>query len=159
MVSTGKSDWPHDVSSESGSLAQYLSLTVPSHPSSSSSSAILSHSPPTKQIPGVYSSSSATKTTILNGSHFSLSDDPSRDTVLILPDYKFVTDVEKSTEGAQGVWEKVFDSTAGARNGNANGHGDAEGPRQNRVGDAAASVERSQSSRVLPYACVILLCK
>lgn len=145
VISTGKTDWAHDVTSVSGSLASFLDSTSPSHPSSSDS-----HLPPAstsytqlgKTVPGVFSSTGASKTTLLNGSHHSLSDDQDKDTVLVLPDYKVVADVDRSIEGASALWDEIVGDkkATGASDGKQDGH-------------------KGQQSYILPYACVILLCK
>ncbi|KIP07026.1 hypothetical protein PHLGIDRAFT_433946 [Phlebiopsis gigantea 11061_1 CR5-6] len=137
VISTGKADWPHDVSSESGSLASYLSSTVSSapHPPKPASPPA---SDPVKHVAGVYTSAESSKITVLNGSHRSLSDEPKRDTVLVLPDYKIVTEVERSERGAEELFHDAVDPAV---------------PR------AGAAVDGSDvRSYVLPYSCVILLC-
>ncbi|KAI0092087.1 Sucrase/ferredoxin-like-domain-containing protein [Irpex rosettiformis] len=127
VVSTGKTDWAHDVTSVFGSGAHYLDAT--------SSSAHTSHLPPQLQHPqekpilGVHPTSEGKKTTVLNGSHYSISSDQNKDTVLVLPDYKVVAEVERSSDGAKAFWEDLL-SEKGVEN----------------------------KSNVLPYACVILLC-
>jgi hypothetical protein len=129
VVSTGKSDWAHDVASVHGSLAHYLDATSSS---SSRPPYVPAHlrTPPTDHIPGVHSTASAKKTTIVNGSHHPLSTDPNKDTVLILPDYKLAAEVGRSTEGAQAFWS-----------------------------DTLAEKGEGEHTHVIPYACVILLCK
>ncbi|KAI0347182.1 hypothetical protein BDW22DRAFT_1367554 [Trametopsis cervina] len=127
IVSTGKTDWAHDVSSVSGSLAHFLDATSSPHASNLPSHL---HAPSNRSVPGVHSTASGTKTTILNGSHHTLSGDPKKDTVLILPDYKVVGEVERSTEGARTFWQDVFEP----------------------------KTEKETVTHVLPYACVILLC-
>ena len=140
LISTGKSDWPHDVASETGSLAAYLSDVIHSAPKSKPvSNTSSSTSPPSKPVPGVYDPSSVSKITVLNGSHRTVCDDPTYETVLVLPDYKVVTRVERSKEGATQLWHNAVDPAVG------------------RVG--AAVEGGSVHSWVLPYTAVILLCK
>ncbi len=124
-MSTGKADWAHDVTSVSGSGAHYLDAT------SSHSTHLPPHlqHPQEKHIPGVHSTAEAKKTTVLNGSHHTISEDQNKDTVLVLPDYKVVAEVERSSEGAKAFWKDVLEEKG-----------------------------TEKISHVLPYACVILLC-
>lgn len=90
-------------------------------------------------VAGVYNPLETNKITVLNGSHRSLSDDPERDTVLVLPDYKVVQEVARSAKGAEELFKDAVDPAV---------------PR------AGAVVEGSDvRSYVLPYSCVILLCE
>lgn len=124
-MSTGKADWAHDVTSVSGSGAHYLDAT------SSHSTHLPPHlqHPQEKHIPGVHSTAEAKKTTVLNGSHHTISEDQNKDTVLVLPDYKVVAEVERSSDGAKAFWKDIL-----------------------------TEKETEKISHVLPYACVILLC-
>jgi hypothetical protein len=89
-------------------------------------------------LKGVYLSAHSTRIAILNGSHNTLSDDPADESVLIFPDYKIITEVPSSLEGAQTLWNSVI------------------GP---SLGRAGRTLEQSiLRSWVLPYSCVILLC-
>lgn len=134
VISTGKSDWPHDVTSESGSLASYLDSALssaPKGPKHASNGA-------GPKVNGVYDSTETARVTVLNGSHHTLSEDPKRDTVLVLPDYKVVTEVPRSREGADELYRDVVD------------------PARPRAGAHIDGAELQ--SYVLPYSCVILLC-
>ncbi|KAI0686787.1 Sucrase/ferredoxin-like-domain-containing protein [Cytidiella melzeri] len=114
VVSTGKADWAHDVTSVSGSLAYYLNETSSSSPPSHKSHPL--HQKDTaapNTVPGVHSSGSGTKTTILNGSHHSISDEPNQDTVLVFPDYKVLTEVDRSTTGAKALWADLQEERKG----------------------------------------------
>ena len=87
----------------------------------------------------MYDPAQITKVTILGGSHHSASSDPKRDTVLVLPDFKVVSEVERSSAGAQQLWKSAVDPG---------------------VGRAGLVVEGSPvRSWVLPYSSVILLCE
>ena len=125
------------MSSESGSLASYLSSAVSSAPHPPKPAA-----PPTseaaKHVAGVYTSAESSKITVLNGSHRSLSDEPKRDTVLVLPDFKVVTEVDRSEHGAEALFRAAVDPAV---------------PRAGAAADGGAV-----RSYVLPYACVVLLC-
>lgn len=91
-----------------------------------------------RSVAGVFDGSESGKVTILGGSHHTLADDPKRDTVLVLPDYKVVTEVERSHQGAEELFKDAVDPA---------------------VGRTGAIVEGSDiRSYVLPYSCVILLC-
>ena len=79
------------------------------------------------------------KVTILNGSHRTVSDDETKETVLVFPDYKVVTEVEASHAGAEELWEHALSPSVDLHS----------VPR-----DAKSTVK----SWIIPYACVILLC-
>ncbi|KAL6309611.1 Sucrase/ferredoxin-like-domain-containing protein [Sparassis latifolia] len=128
VISTGKSDWPKEVTEVHGTLAAYLLETRDAAPKQHRS-----HHNAAKSVPGVYDSATTSKVTILNGSHYTLCDDASRETVLVFPDYKVVTEVPRSLDGATAFWKS----------------------------GAAPGFEGEDShlkTWVLPYACVILLC-
>ncbi|GJE84120.1 sucrase ferredoxin [Phanerochaete sordida] len=132
VISTGKSDWAHDVSSVSGSLASYLDSALSSAPKPPKTGGAGS------KVSGVYDSAESARVTVLNGSHHTLSDNPKNDTVLVLPDYKVVTEVPRSREGAAELFRDVVDPAL---------------PR------AGAHVDGAElQSYVLPYSSVILLC-
>ena len=134
VISTGKSDWAHNIAWVSGSLASYLESEISSAPKPPKVHEEL----PAKYVAGVHTSTETNKITVLNGSHHTLSDDPERDTVLVLPDYKVVQEVERSEKGAAELFKDAVDPAV---------------PR------AGAVVEGSDvRSYVLPYSCVILLC-
>ena len=126
-MSTGKADWPHTVTLVSGSGAHYLDATA----SSGNASQLPLHlqHPQEKSIPGVHSTIDSKKTIVLNGSHHGISDDLNKDTVLVLPDYRVATEVERSSDGAKAFWKDILSDQS-----------------------------TEKKSPVLPYACVILLC-
>lgn len=153
VISTGKSDWPHDISSESGSLAEYLDSAISSHKSDkskpdSTSKSDLSNSKPElsngksskkeKGGAGLYLSSKERKITILNGSHWTVCDDEREEAVLVLPDYKVVVGVPRTKEGAAAF------------------HAGHLAPGVSRASASASS--EGMKSWVLPYSCIILLC-
>lgn len=161
MISTGKSDWPHDISSESGSLAEYLDSAISSYksdkskPDSTSKSELsngkselsndepkLSNGKPPKKEKGgagLYLSSKERKITVLNGSHWTVCDDEREETVLVLPDYKVVVGVPRTKEGAAAF------------------HAGHLAPSVSRASASASS--EGMKSWVLPYSCIILLCE
>jgi hypothetical protein len=134
LISTGQSDWDREVTHTSGSLAAYLvaAQRVTKSSSPSSSPRLDGQSFSTK---GIFGASESRKVSVLNASHHSTSTDETVETVLVLPDYKLVTDVRRSPDGAQELWDTIQTSTA-----------------DQRPNDSALK------SWVLPYSCVILLC-
>jgi len=128
VISTGKSDWDREVTEAPGSLATYISevqsqAKLPSPPSAS-----------TKSIHGIFSANDTNRVAILNGSHKSLSDEESLESVLVFPDYKVVTEVPCSLDGAKGLWDSVLNPPADS------------------------TQESTFKTWVLPYSCIILLC-
>ena len=161
IISTGKADWPREVTDVNDSLAKHLSdvtdklggkkhrrkASLPqsgtngtTEPTPSTSSPAHS-SPPlaSGKVAGVSSYESASRTSILNGSHHTISDSESQETVLVLPDYVAVTNVPSTPDGAEALWHHAV-SPAVAR---------------------AGSVRAAQGLQTwtLPYHCLILLCK
>ncbi|OCH92894.1 hypothetical protein OBBRIDRAFT_790751 [Obba rivulosa] len=137
VISTGKSDWEREVTEVPGTLAAYLLVArgEAPKPSSPGTSAVVGSGKP---VPGVYDPSESSKVSIVNGSHRAICGDIKRETVLILPDYKVVTEVERSPEGARELWKSHVDPSLG------------------RTGAVPEGSELR--SYVLPYACVIMLC-
>ena len=141
VISTGKSDWEFDVTSESGSLASYLSSATGSGPKlpkkpkpegegtngtkESSSTKDGDGSTTTaenqekekakekKRDVGLFTSSSQKRISILNGSHHTVCDDPTLETVLLFPDFKIITEVEKSRRGAEQLWQTAVSPAVG----------------------------------------------
>lgn len=128
VLSTGKSDWEKDIADARGSLAAYVETVRGEVPKTKSKKS--PRNGPGSAPPGIYDSSEASKVMILNGSHITVCDDTARETVLVFPDYKVVTEVDRSEEGARKLLQSL-------------GHSDS--------GD-------SLKTWVLPYSCVILLC-
>lgn len=130
VISTGKADWAHEVTEETGSLAQLLA----NNPSTSSSLKCTTASyPPSKP---------STRIGILNGSHTSHEDETHR--VLVFPDYKVVSHVPATKSGAFDLQQRALDPALGR----------VGAPTPNST-DIDEEVGRSY---VLPYACVILIC-
>lgn len=87
---------------------------------------------------GVFKASDSTRLSILNGSHNTLCADDHLETVLVFPDYKVVTEVSRTFEGAQSLWDVCVDP---------------------QLGREGAVVEKSPlNTWIIPYSCVILLC-
>ncbi|KAI0068803.1 hypothetical protein BV25DRAFT_1817720 [Artomyces pyxidatus] len=144
VISTGKSDWERSVTSVKGSLAAHLVAVEGSAPSPGTStpctpSELDSESPTgTVSVHGIFKASETSTVSVLNGSHDTLSTlDCDNETVLVFPDYKVVTEVPRSHDGAQALWENSVD------------------PRVPRMGSSERS---SLKSWIIPYSCVILIC-
>lgn len=156
VISTGKSDWDHSITSEQGSLASHLSTiekaaapltitgddstpssTAPGTPLATPSSQIHIQLP--SAVAGIFKDSETHAVAILNGSHDTLSKENENETVLVFPDYKVVTEVPRSLDGARELWRNSVN------------------PSVPRMGSSSeASTIRSW---VIPYTCVILICE
>jgi hypothetical protein len=86
-------------------------------------------------VRGVFAANNDFRVGILNGSHKTLSDDESIETILVFPDYKVVTEVPRSLDGAKDLWKNTLDSSRGS------------------------TQDSTFKSWVLPYSCVILICE
>ena len=126
VISTGKSDWKQHITDEENSLAAALSKVMPS-------------SPTEKQSLGLFSSTDSQRISVLNGSHRSLSLDD-RETVLVFPDYKCISEVSRSHQGAVELWQSALDPSLVGQRGR-------------------TDVKSHLKTWVIPYASVILLCK
>lgn len=76
---------------------------------------------------------------ILNGSHDTLSKHNENETVLVFPDYKVLTEVPRSLDGARELWRNSVS------------------PSVSRLGSSAET--GTVKSWVIPYTCVILICE
>ena len=141
VISTGKSDWERDITDEEDSLAAALSQVMhvssqisvsPPRPSSSPPKAKIS-----KQSPGLFSSTDSDRISVLNGSHRSLSHEDDHETVLVFPDYKCISEVSRSRQGALELWQSAVDPS----------------------GREGTDIDSNLKTWVIPYASVILLCK
>lgn len=123
------SDWEREVTDAPGSLAAYLAEVQ-----SQSKSA-----PPNKAstvpVRGIFGANDTSRVGILNGSHKTLSDEELIETVLVFPDYKVVTEVPRSLDGAKNLWKNALDPSRGS------------------------TQDSTFKSWVLPYSCVILICE
>jgi len=89
-------------------------------------------------LTGLFLTSDSNRTSVLNGSHRSLSHEDNHETVLVFPDFKVVTEVRRSLQGAQELWDSAVDPS---------------------LGRSGAYLEKSVlKTWALPYSCVILLC-
>jgi hypothetical protein len=153
VISTGKSDWERSVTNEKGSLASYISnvekaaapLTITggggaSTPGTAPSTPIAStsHLLPTA-VAGIFKDSENQAVSVLNGSHDTLSKHNDNETVLVFPDYKVLTEVPRSLDGARELWRNSVC------------------PGVSRLG--SSSETGTVKSWVIPYTCVILICE
>lgn len=166
LISTSKSDWPHDIASDSQSLAFHLGLV---HQKKAPAKAVEDSLKKltVKEIPGVYDSSETAKLTVLASSvemeqhdsetsvrqshlpassagklwAWSTTDPriaPSPLAPVVFPDFKVVHSIPISKTGAQDLYDKALSPTVA------------------RLGNPAVGPELK--SWVLPYEAVILLC-
>jgi hypothetical protein len=131
VISTGRSDWPREVTDVTDTLANHLSQCLSSHKVVAKDPNAIS--PP---VQGLFNPNGSSRLGILNGSHHTHCDGGKHD-VLVFPDYKIITDVEATSVGADALWSQTLDP---------------------KVGRAGKS-EGSYRSWVLPYNAVLLLCK
>jgi hypothetical protein len=139
VISTGKADWEKRITDVQGSLAACLDqLEIkereelkPVHHTAAKSVR--------QGTPGLFRNSDSAHLSVLNGSHRTICDDDDCDTVFVFPDFKVVTEVEQSMQGARDLWVNYLD------------------PSVNRTGSFP---EKNQlKTWVLPYSCIILLCE
>ncbi|KIK65500.1 hypothetical protein GYMLUDRAFT_38975 [Collybiopsis luxurians FD-317 M1] len=139
VISTGKMDWDREITSAKNSLAAQINHVMHSVPLSSSPSATSELKCKRGiHVPGVFNSSDSNRISILNGSHHTLSDNPDYETVLVFPDYKLVTEVPRTIDGARNLWDTALSPDVSTL--------------------FPANEKSSLSSWIIPYSCVILLC-
>ncbi|KDQ20689.1 hypothetical protein BOTBODRAFT_26706 [Botryobasidium botryosum FD-172 SS1] len=132
VISTGASDWQRDIEDEKNSLAHYLSPVHHSLVRSTKKTA----APSASHVPGVFESAESTSLSILNGSHRT-PDENNSASVIVLPDFKLVTSVDKTAKGAAELWKAALDPD---------------------VGRAGVPAQGNIRSFPLPYQCVVLIC-
>ena len=141
LISTGKSDWDRKITNTSGSFAARLSCALATNTSTKSKSPSSSPRPDNRTVStsGIFRASDFSTISILNASHHSISKHENSETILVFPDYKLVMDVHPTPDGAQEFRDlflsPVTDQTE------------------------APPYDSALKSWVLPYSCVILLCK
>lgn len=138
LVSTGQSDWDREVTKTVGSLASLLLHVQESMPVDAMAAIQLSdHDNATpRSTAGLFQPTDSNRVSILNANHHSIHD--GSETVVVFPDYKVVTHIRSSPEGAQALWDFAIDPVIGR-----------------------CSLPNKQiplKSWILPYACVVLLC-
>lgn len=138
VISTGKADWEKKITDVKGSLAAHitdLKNSLPEEPMTGLQHASVKTS---RHAAGLFRTSDSTNVSVLNGSIRSISDNDDNESVLVFPDFKVVTGVQSTAQGAQDLWDSSLD------------------PSVSRTG---AFLEKSQlKTWVLPYSCVVLLC-
>ncbi|KAI0327791.1 hypothetical protein GY45DRAFT_1091228 [Cubamyces sp. BRFM 1775] len=152
VISTGKSDWVREVTDAKGTLAAYVDELSSSgrppkdkdskKPKDKNAAAPSANGDSTAaHVPGVFDSTNLAKNkkiTILNGSHRTVCHDDEKETVFVFPDYKVVTEVDRSHGGAEQLWK----------------HAVSPSVELHAVPEGATTIR----SWVIPYSCVILLC-
>ncbi|KAG9030350.1 hypothetical protein FRB95_004005 [Tulasnella sp. JGI-2019a] len=136
VISTGKNDWQKEVTEAKDTLAFHLNEVHASHISKEANDKW-----PAKEagtVPGIFEADSTSRLGILNGSHHTTSDDHTKETVLIFPDYKVVTNVDSTVKGAGELWDQMLNPAVG---------------RVGRLGQG-----NTVRSWTLPYRAVVLLC-
>ncbi|KAI0750692.1 Sucraseferredoxin-like protein [Daedaleopsis nitida] len=153
VISSGKSDWPHDITLSRGTLAAYMSSIAfwggpkekkkdkADKPRASNGDGD-GNGNAASSVAGVFAPdpSKLKRVAILNGSHRTVSNDDTRESVLVFPDYKVVTEVEVTHAGAEQLWTQAVAPFVDLHS--------VPRPKQ----DSAVR------SWILPYSCVILLC-
>ncbi|PIL37050.1 hypothetical protein GSI_00742 [Ganoderma sinense ZZ0214-1] len=150
LISTGKTDWSHDVTWDKGTLAWHLSGASGGHKDKEliekrkgdKKKKAEDKPPHGASIRGIFDANpfKLKRVSILNGSHRTVSDDPNKDTALVFPDWKVLTEIAPTQAGAEALYEHSVSPYLPLS---------APPPPKN-----AGSLK----SWILPYACVILLC-
>ncbi|XP_006459893.1 hypothetical protein AGABI2DRAFT_184400 [Agaricus bisporus var. bisporus H97] len=138
VISTGKADWEKKITDAQGSLAAYLDDLETKEQEEHKPVHHTAAKSVRQGIPGLFRNSDSNHLSVLNGSHRTICDDDDCDTVFVFPDFKVVTEVERSSQGAQDLWDNYLDPTV------------------NRAG--AFPEKTQQRTWILPYSCIILLC-
>lgn len=129
IISTGKSDWPREVSEDTTQLAGLIKLASEEAAGTASggrlgaalfgklAKKLKSPEGNPRELPGIYPSSlelpptADSKLSILNSSFISSSSTAGLETVIVLPDFKVVENVEESHEGAKELFVRLPKST------------------------------------------------
>ena len=142
-------DWQKEVTEAENSLAYLIweaktKLSAPaptSPPETNSESKATPDTPPKDAVSGLFSSTDSKRIAILNGSHRTTCHDGKKQTVLVFPDYKMITEVEETKEDAELVWKTALN------------------PELGRAGSFPTGMGTKTKSWPLPYDAVVLLCK
>ncbi|KAJ3723228.1 Sucrase/ferredoxin-like-domain-containing protein [Lentinula raphanica] len=138
VISTGKMDWDREITNTKNSLAAHVQHVMHNAPISAPSLTPEAKNKRSAHVSGVFNSSDSNKISILNGSHHTISDNPEYETVLVFPDFKVVTEIPRSLDGAKALWDAALTSN---------------------VSTIPPVNEKSNlNSWIIPYSCVILLC-
>ena len=153
VISTPNHDWAREVTEAEGTLAAYLS-SVASPPGSGAGAASGEQKPPKPALtatpaPSVFDTRAdlarLTRVSIHNGLYPSVSQDGAKETVLVFPDFKAVTEVAVSEEGTQEVFERVLSPSVPLQ----------AVPPARTGSDSRAGIK----TWFLRYSCVILICE
>ena len=139
VISTGMDNWERNITEENGSLASYISDIEKAGPLTTVSASEVPDTSTSMPVAGIFKDSENHAVGILNGSHDTLSKNHDHETVLVLPDYKVLTEVPRSLDGARELWRNSVN------------------PSVSRLGSTSES--SSVKSWVIPYTCVILICE
>ncbi|EJF61143.1 hypothetical protein DICSQDRAFT_61143 [Dichomitus squalens LYAD-421 SS1] len=152
VISTGKTDWVREVTDAAGTLAAHFSDVASGGghkdkqkdkgKDKSKSKKAEDKSGNGPSVAGVFNAnpSKLKRVTIINGSHRTVSEDHSKETVLVFPDWKVLTEVEPTRAGAEALYEHSVSPSLPL----------FAPPPPEKAG--------SLKSWILPYSCVILLC-
>ncbi|KZT62952.1 hypothetical protein CALCODRAFT_425606 [Calocera cornea HHB12733] len=136
VISTGKTDWPREITDEEDSLAQHVAQVnkQKTRERQAETSAAAAEAAKATVNGKESQDPDASRLSVLNGSHTASEDGMAN--VLVFPDYKMVR-VEEGRVGAETLWENALDPEL-------------------RI--AGKGTEDESKSYLLPYTCVILLC-
>jgi len=88
---------------------------------------------------GLFNTSDSDRTSVLNGNHKTLCYEDDKETVLVFPDFKVVTEVHRSVQGAHELWENAVNPVIRP--------------------DSPYRERGNLKTWILPYSHVILLCE
>lgn len=138
IISTGKSDWDKDITDDKNSLAAAMTELTSNAPPVPPGPVGGNLKDTRTSHPGLFLTSDSNRTSVLNGSHKTLCHEDDHETVLVFPDFTAVTEVHRSMQGAQKLWDSAINPSLGR--------------------SGAYSGKSILKTWVLPYSCVILLC-
>ncbi|KAI1792067.1 Sucraseferredoxin-like protein [Ganoderma leucocontextum] len=148
VISTPNHDWAREVTEAEGTLAAYVAAAVSAGGGTSGEQKAPKPALTAASAPGVFDTradlSQLTRVSIHNGRYLSVSQDGAKETVLVFPDFKAVTEVEVSEEGGREVFEKVLSPSIPLQ----------AAPRPRADSDSGAGIK----TWALAYSCVILIC-
>lgn len=144
VISTGQTDWEHEVTEVKGTLAARIrDLFESSKPSlekpTDATAGKLEYS-----VPGVFTQQGNTRLSIHNSSFTTFSEHHDRETVLVFPEYRVVFGVENTPKGAELLYEKVVSPSTTYI---------PTIPEEKETGELPFGI------LPIPYSCVVLLCK
>lgn len=148
VISTGQSDWAREVTEAPGTIAAILLNTRevlgPASLPAPVPKGVPAPLPESSKMHGVFSPSDSNKLSILNGSHVTVADKRGDETVLLFPDYSMIVGVRATEDSVDAFYKTVLDPALAA---------DVPLTIPHPLADAGLHAQ------VLPYACVIMLCK